>query len=114
MITNAKGTITRSGALVVVVGDVSVNNAHELKQAILDGIAFLDGDTIPGPVYVDLADAHTIDSSGVAALASGAKHCGAHDRELVIQHPTTEFADVLAQLHRPAIGVAFRIEGERS
>lgn len=111
---NATGTIVRAGGLVAVEGDVSVRNAHELKQAIIDGIKYLNDHEIPGPVYVDLAEAKAIDSSGIAALASGARHAAAHERSLVIQHPTTEFVDVLHQMQREALGVRFEIRGERA
>lgn len=83
---------------IVVTGHVTVHNAHDLKQGILDALGRIRHlDNLPGPI-VNLSNVGTIGSSGIAALVSGARHCISAGKELFILGATPEFREALTMV----------------
>jgi anti-sigma B factor antagonist len=72
-----------SAPVVVVVGEVDLLTAPQLRQAILDLLAEIP----PPPIRVDLAGVPLLDSTGIFVLIDTFKRAQARGVPLTVEHP---------------------------
>jgi anti-sigma B factor antagonist len=79
-------------ATVTVRGEIDFSNADEVAHGIRDAVTHWS----PATVYIDLADATFIDSTGLGALIEGYRTAAERGSGFVVVNPNGSFRRVLA------------------